>query len=285
MRHLMLALLLAATVGQASASCPAAALTVAAGADWKINDDQARQLLAIASLDCLADPDPQLRDTLAFSALQAWMRAGQLQTATVQTLRSSLLPRLTAPDAAGFGRPFAALALAEVARVDRLQPILTPAQRSELVEAAANYLAGVRDYRGFDEREGWRHGVAHGADLVLQLSLNPALEQAALARLLEAIGQQVAPPGEHFYHYGEGERLMAAVFYLARRAAISCPDWERWLAGISAIGQGPPTQATLARRHNLKGFLQALALQLEQNQDSGGRICLLPLVRRALVQL
>ena len=27
--------------------------------------------------------------------------------------------------------------------------------------AAAAYLSGVRDYRGYDETAGWRHGVAH----------------------------------------------------------------------------------------------------------------------------
>jgi hypothetical protein len=285
MRHTLLALLLAATFGQASAACPVTELKAAAGADWKVADDGVRQALAVASLDCLADPDPLLRDTLAFSALQAWMRGGQLQMATVQTVRLTLLPRLTAPDGAGFGRPFAALVLAEVARIDRLQPYLTPAQRAELVEAAANYLAGVRDYRGFDAREGWRHGVAHGADLMLQLSLNAALQPAALQRLLGAIGQQVAPAGEHFYHYGEGERLMAPVYYLARRADIGCGEWERWLAAVSAGDSSSQSQATLARRHNLKGFLQPLALQLEQGQDPNARACLLPLVRRTLLQL
>ena len=47
----------------------------------------------------------------------AWMRGEKLTPATVQALRTTLLPRLTAADPQGFSRPFAALALAEVARV------------------------------------------------------------------------------------------------------------------------------------------------------------------------
>ena len=35
-----------------------------------------------------------------------------------------------------------------------------------------NIALSVRDYRGFDAKQGWRHGVAHGADLLLQLSRN-----------------------------------------------------------------------------------------------------------------
>jgi hypothetical protein len=51
----------------------------------------------------------------------------------------------------------------------------------------------VRDYRGFDTAEGWRHGVAHGADLALQLVLNPAVDKPQIERLLAAVGRQVAP--------------------------------------------------------------------------------------------
>ena len=45
-------------------------------------------------------------------------------------------------DTNGFQQPFAALVLSEVARTDRIDPWMTPAMRSELVTAAATYLAG-----------------------------------------------------------------------------------------------------------------------------------------------
>ena len=89
-----------------------------------------------------------------------------------------LLDLLTADDASGdgFAQPFAALALAEVARVDRVAPIFTADERAVLVTAATNYVRSVRDYRGFDDVQGWRHGVAHGADFLMQLVLNGELD-------------------------------------------------------------------------------------------------------------
>src|SRR5258705_220852 len=78
-------------------------------------------------------------------------------------------------------------------------------------------LLGVTDRRGFDATQGWRHGVAHGADLLLQLGLNPALSAAQLDAIVQAIASQVAPAGEHFYVYGEPERLARPIAYIAKR--------------------------------------------------------------------
>lgn len=43
-------------------------------------------------------------------------------------------------------------------------------EREDMVRAAALFLAKVTDYRAFSDTEGFRHAVAHGADLVLQLA-------------------------------------------------------------------------------------------------------------------
>ena len=258
---------------------------------WRLpvaEPDAARQSLALELLDCLADPDPVLRDELAFEALSSWMRGKALTVPTLQAIRRRLSAILDGPaDEAGFRQPFAALALAEVARVDRLQPFLSAPERAALVAVAAAYLAAVRDYRGHDTQQGWRHGVAHGADLALQLSLNPALQREQAETLLAAIASQVMPAGDHAYRYGEGERLMAPVFYLGRRAWWQADDWQRWFAALSARRgpSQPATPLTLARRHNLSLFLSALYVAVQENSDADLKARLLPGLRKALTEL
>lgn len=287
---LSLALTSSLSPNRASAACSPGGLqrselVALRAAKWQVPDDARRQQLALGLVDCLAEPDPVLRDEIGFEALSAWMRGEKLTPATVQSLRTTLLPRLTAADPQGFSRPFAALALAEVARVDRRQPYLSPAERQQLVTAAAAYLSGVRDYRGYDETVGWRHGVAHGADLMLQLALNPALGKAEHAALLAAIASQIMP--NHSYIYGEGERLMAPVFYLARRDTLTAADWESWLTRLLATRKPtlPTSQAALAQAHNLKQFLYPLFASLTQSPDAAQRERLLPALTRALKSL
>jgi hypothetical protein len=238
-----------------------------------VADPAARESLALALLACLGDPDPSLRDGVAFEALSTWMRAGDLSEGTAEAVLDSLLPRIARgyPDAQGFERPFSALVLSEVARMDRVSPFLPPERRDALLDRAAEFLRSVDDYRGFDEREGWRHGVAHGADLVMQLSLNPGVDVQALDRLLGALGSQVAPPGEHFYVYGEPERLARAAFWLASRDLVSESDWSTWFAAVTDPAPLPAwdaafqSQAGLAKRHNTAAFLLALHLMVSED--------------------
>jgi len=267
------ALLCVVGCGVAGASCPPGttsklALQILKQVEWKVADDNARQALALALLDCLASPDPELRDGVAFDAIAHWARAKALTPATLQSIRAALQPRLL-PDADsnGFAQPFAALTLAEVARADRVQPFLSDAERAELVRAATTYVTTLTDYRGFDATDGWRHGVAHGADLLLQLSLNLALDRGQLDAILAAVASQVMPASGHFYIYGEGERLMAPVFYIGRRGALSAADWSEWFARLTAgrLKAGRATQASLAASHDLAAFLLPLYASLRES--------------------
>jgi hypothetical protein len=277
----------------ASAACPPqgmqrAELAALRSAKWEIADQARRNATAVAMLDCLSDPDPVLRDEMGFESLQAWMRGQQLSADTLRTIHTTLAARMASSDATGFTQPFAALTMAEVVRADRIKPFLLAAERSELVRAAAAWLGAVRDYRGYDEKEGWRHGVAHGADLMLQLSVHPALGRPEHLQLLAAVAAQLSAPGQqnppHFYRYGEGERLMAPVFYLARRSALEAADWEAWF-GALAPPKAAQSQASLAHRHNLKSFLYPLYASLAESKDEAQRARVLPFVTKALKQL
>jgi hypothetical protein len=244
---------------------------------FELVDDASRNALARGLLACVAEPDPELRDGIAFEALSNWLRTGQLNAETYQLLFSGLLLQLqAAPDRAGFRQPFAALLLSEVARVDRLQPSLDSDQRELLVMTAASYLAGVRDYRGFSTTEGWRHGVAHGADLALQLALNEAVNAAQLQTLLDAVLKQIAPLGEVFYIYGEPGRLARVAFYAHRRAVLEPEYWRDWFAGILHPAPLPDwseaytSQQGLAKRHNTLAFLLAMHLNATTAKDEAG---------------
>lgn len=250
-------------------------------AEWVLPDDAQRNRLALALADCIGNPDPTLRDGIVFEGLAHWLRARALTPQTMLALADTLEPRLQAPEGAGFERPFAALVLSEVARADRIEPYLTPARRTQLLNSAISYFVGVRDYRGFDEREGWRHGVAHGADVLLQLSLNPAVGKPELERMRDAIAAQVAPD-EHFYIYGESERLARPIIYMAQRGLISEEEWTRWFAQFPTAGENMfASQAGLARRHNVNAFLQIVWLNARMSQNTADDV-LLPGAEAAL---
>ena len=256
------------------------------GAGFELADADARDATALALAGCLGHPDPGIRDGLAYEGLAHWLRAGALSPEA----RSRLADVLLAPGPRGpvqreeFRAPFVALVLAEVVRSDRVSPWIGPAGRDLMVDRAAGYLAGVRDYRGFVDGEGWRHGVAHGADWVMQLVLNPAVDEAQVRQLLDAVAAQVAPAGAPPYVHGEPERLARPVLFALQRGALDEAGWQAWLdrvadpAPLPAWSQAYGSEADLARRHNLRVFLLALYAGLAESGDETLRARLPPVV-------
>jgi hypothetical protein len=249
-----------------------ASLQALKAAGFVLPDAAARRALAVGLVACLADPDPELRDGIAYEALTAWMRNGDFDTDTLRALRDRLYPMLEAGDDPGFAAPFAALVLSEVARTDRVAPWMAAGERTAMVERAASYVESVRDYRGYVEGQGWRHGVAHGADWLMQLSLDPALERAQLDRILAAVASQVAPMDGPAYVFGEPARLARPVLFVAQRQSLSPEDWQAWFARLPtgvAETREQDFARWLARRHDLMAFLTGLYLQVDQSSDPG----------------
>ncbi len=292
MRYALFAAMLAlgacatsAAPAQAQSQClPAAGFSRAdldalKAAEWTLPDDARRNALARALTACLGDPDPSLRDGIAFEADQHWMRARQLSNETMLWLADDLEARLTAPEGDGFGRPFAALVLSEVARADRVEAFMTTAQRARLVDTSIAYFTNVRDYRGYNEREGWRHGVAHGSDLLLQLALNSAVERPALERIRDAIATQISP-STHAYVFGESERMMAPILYMARRNVFSEAEWTAWLTQVASPAPFESwdgafqSEAMLRKRHNATAFLMNVYVNAAATENTDDNVLL-----------
>lgn len=215
----------------------------------------------MALVDCLDDPLPAVRDEYALGTLTTWLRGGQIDHPTRRALATRLIGQLRgAPDPDGFRHPFAAMAMAEVARSDRLDPIFAAEELEALVSVATRYLQGIGDYRGWHPEQGWRHAVAHGADLVLQLGLHPQLDAGAQRRLLGALARKIAPLDAPPYVAGEPERLARAVHYLHARGLLDETEQDAWLkALLQTAPADSDTAAYLSWRHNLLAFLHALS--------------------------
>jgi hypothetical protein len=226
-----------------------------------------------ALVTCLASPDPELRDQFAYTSLAKLLRDQRPAAEQLEYLSVQLDRLLQQPDPEGVAHPFAILVLAEVARTDRIEAWMSPAQRQALVDKASRFLENVSDYRGFDPQVGWRHGVAHGADLAMQLTLNPALSGTQQLQLLQAIGRQVAP--DHAYRFGEPERLARPVLFIARRDELDPQEWQAWFAALTDPAPMSSWEAAwqdekgLARRHNLRAFALEIYLNATLSEQPG----------------
>ena len=265
----------ASPIAELPVKCGLASQSVAELSAWRADGfttetpDQTATDLA----SCLGDPDPFLRDKIGYEGLTSVLRSGAVSDTTRRDLIASLTTALQAPDETGFHAPFAALALAELARTDRVEAFLDAAERAALADTASAYLTGVSDYRAFSDTEGWRHGVAHGADFAMQLSLNPNVSVSSLEQIRNAVTVQVTPQSGHAYTHGEPERLARPILFMASRGEIDAETWQAWFTGLAdpapldSWGDAFSSEAALARRHNLKAFAQSLYINASLSQN------------------
>jgi hypothetical protein len=218
----------------------------------------------------LASPDPTLRDDLAYTILDQWIRHGQLNNEQLLTLLPQLQQNLTS----GIGesgtdsvlkRSFSALTLASLAERDLQQPFLSPAQYRALLASALAYLHDERDTRGFDPTKGWIHSTAHTADLLAALARNPLFTPADQQALFAAVEQRLHTAG-HIYTFGEQDRLAVALLYVITRDDFQLAAFQSWLDSVRQDGavwqKSPPDPVQLALFENHTYLLEALLARM-----------------------
>lgn len=231
--------------------------------------------LVTALARCLGDPDPEIRDALAYGSLAELMRAGAVSLEDRRWLLETLTANLgaDASDPDGTLKPFAALVLSEVARTDRVEPWMTEEERTGLVETGARYVEGVSDYRGYVDGEGWRHGVAHGADLLMQLSLNPEIGKPEADRILAAIGKKISTGDAPAYTFDEPRRLARPLLFLTQNELFAEEELTAWFetladpAPLQSWNDAFRSERALARRHNLRAFGYVVLVSVTENED------------------
>lgn len=225
--------------------------------------------------DLLDDPDPKLRDDLAYTLLARWIvQDGAVPPEKMLQLLDRWQPRLGAPgndDDDVLRRSFAALSTALLVARDNQQAFLDKKRFDKLLTATLHYLKAERDERGYDERLGWIHSTAHCADLIKFLARSRHLEATQQHQVLAAIRTKLFSVRRTFAA-GEDGRLVRPVLALIDRDDFDADAFATWTRALLK----PPTFASqshrIAFRQNRRHVVTGLFTQLVLDRDpSPGR--------------
>jgi hypothetical protein len=189
--------------------------------------------LALEAAALLGSTDPELRDDIAYSAIETWVyRQQRLDAAELERLRSTLAAnaRRGLGDGAGDGlflRSFSLLALSVLAAEDLKKPFLDTQRFEGLIDLAIEALAHERDLRGYIPGKGWGHATAHCADLLKFLARSARLRVQQQPRMVNAIAERLRSAGLVFV-WGEDARLGAALTAIATRADADPAAFIAW---------------------------------------------------------
>jgi Protein of unknown function (DUF2785) len=219
----------------------------------------------------LGDPDPYLREGVAYRLLSGWISAGVyddllpgLGDGAVVGLRAGLGGD---GDDSVFRRSCSARVLADVVARANATGAVPPAQLLTWGDRAMTWYTRERDLRGLVEDKGTACAPAYGAELLGRLARSFSFGVHELTVLLDVVADRLLAPTRHRLQHGEDERVAYAVMTVLHRNLVPLSVAEPWLARLGAGlrprdgaddgGEWPSPAA-----FNTQLFLRALHLQL-----------------------
>lgn len=228
--------------------------------------------LTIELVAMLGDPDPRVRDDLAFSVLDTWITEGvydDLLAGLGDGLVHGLRDRIGEVGTTSvLRRSLSAVALASVIARDNVTHGLHPSVILTWADRAVSWFLGERDLRTEVPDAGWSSPISHGADLIGALTASRYLGSDELTVLLDVISERLTMPTEFWFSTAEADRLAFATMSLLHRDLVPVEQLEAWierlgrtwLGASSGQAPGPPTET--AAQSNTMSFVRALHLQL-----------------------
>jgi hypothetical protein len=221
-------------------------------------------------VEALASPDPVLRDERAYRVLVTWIGRGDLDGRLAQ-LGDRAAAMLRHPEIQA--RTFAALVLAAAVNRDTAAGaaagVLDAATVRRWREAFAGWYAAEADLRGWDERLGWLHAVAHGADALDEFGVSPRLERADLLGLLELAAGRLTTPTGYLFAHQEDDRLAYALTRLLARPELAEADAVGWLDGIRRFLEAGTPGPVPAEASNTLRTLRCLYVMVDRGVHAG----------------
>ncbi|MEV0965392.1 MULTISPECIES: DUF2785 domain-containing protein [unclassified Streptomyces] len=167
----------------------------------------------------LADADPTIRDGAPYTVLSTWIARGVIDGSRRLALGDDMAARFLDPDIQA--RTFAPLVLDMLVERGDL--------KADWVDAFCRWYPAETDLRGFDEKLGWLHAVAHGADLLGRLGCHPHLDPV---RMLDLAAARLTAHTDYVFDQLEDDRLARAIARVLTRSDMNENDATTWLEPI-----------------------------------------------------
>lgn len=219
-------------------------------------------------LENIGHPDPTIRDELVYASFCHIFLDGLITREQAQSLLQFF--QETNPlslESSTLKRSFTCLLYCLLLSVDNdsesiYHAFLNKEDRELLFQQALDYLTIEDDWSGFDEKLGWIHTAAHGADFLLAASCHEQFSNEKSKEVWQAILTCLTKQSKVF-SAGEEIRLAQIPVYLLLNEKVSSQELTEWISKLDFPNQEP---VDYFRWLNLQHFLSSLYFQLKSQQ-------------------
>ncbi|MFM0683870.1 DUF2785 domain-containing protein [Streptococcus suis] len=219
-------------------------------------------------LENIGHPDPTIRDELVYASFCHICLNGLITREQAQELlQSSQDTKPFSLESSTLKRSFTCLLYCLLLSVDNdsesiYHAFLSTDDHRLLFQQALDYLTIENDWSGFDEKLGWIHTAAHGADFLLAASCHEQFPNEKSKEVWQAILTCLTKQSKVF-SAGEEIRLAQIPVYLLLNEKVTSQELAEWMNELDFPNQEP---LDYFRWLNLQHFLSSLYFQLNSHQ-------------------
>ncbi|HEP1819894.1 TPA: DUF2785 domain-containing protein [Streptococcus suis] len=219
-------------------------------------------------LENIGHPDPTIRDELVYASFCHIFLEGLITREQAQELlQDSQDTKPFSLEGSTQKRSFICLLYCLLLSVDNepesiYHAFLSTNDRELLFQQALDYLTIENDWSGYDEKLGWIHTAAHGADFLLAASCHEQFSNEKSKEVWQAILTCLTKQSKVF-SAGEEIRLAQIPVYLLLNEKVSSQELTEWMNELDFPNQEP---LDYFRWLNLQHFLSSLYFQLNSHQ-------------------
>lgn len=218
-------------------------------------------------LEQIGDTDSYLRDKLIYSTFfhlikKEYLSHTQLQKLLLESIGEKyLLYKIHSDDEdAVFTRAFTTLLIALIIDADTNHNFLSQTDISNVKDQLILYMNNEHDFRGYVQKHGWAHSIAHASDTFEALVNSPKLETLYYEEILQTLLNKVCVHSI-YYKYEEDERIVYPIVAMLQNGL---KEEALILALRDLVAQLPVQKQTLHIESyeflygNIKSFLRSL---------------------------
>lgn len=229
--------------------------------------------LGLEMLENIGSKDYALRDSLIYNILANWVLNRKFTDDQLEELlkislnENQMFYKINADDEYGvLKRSFSVLIVALIINVNNKHNFLSRETLYYTKEKIIRYMSREKDIRGYINKYGWAHSVAHTSDALDELAQYTYFGKDDLIEILESIRLKSCV-GYYVYVDEEDERMVTAVESVLNRNIVNFSEVTTWLESFSNTNKSDNYINNFHANINIKNFLRSLYFRLLNNED------------------
>ena len=214
-----------------------------------------------ASLKYIGDYDSYLRDDLIYSYLDKVISEILISDQETLKVLKQLVDNLKSSEK--FKCSFSLLGIAACLKRHNEKSFINREFLNEIFNKIIDYYNDDIDVQGYDNKKGWLHQAAHGADVLKQFARLEDLHMDMAIKILEAIKEKTSL-GYYGYIHSEDERMARVVEVIINRNIIENEFLINWFHSFSLGNE--TNEKKLVRKGNIRNLLRAIYFKIENEE-------------------